>query len=199
MMKTIFYIYELCSSFADFAPLPPWAQRHLWLRYEVKGYTKEIVQDYEQRLDTIYGRQVIRTLEKVTATDLFYLRSMDEGTAINIPYLLAIGELRVIDMDELVRLRICERLGDTWAWVAPRPERKPIDVAGAHRIDDNEMGLDIADTLCFQLGRVRRSMTLRLFILALRLYTIEEIARDGFEAYWASSLRGIADRGDLSD
>ncbi|GKA60554.1 hypothetical protein Tco_0759961 [Tanacetum coccineum] len=27
--------------------------------------------------------------------------------------------------DELVRLHICERLDDTWAWVAPGPERQP--------------------------------------------------------------------------
>nr|GEY31449.1 hypothetical protein [Tanacetum cinerariifolium] len=97
--------------------------------------------------------------EKVTATNLFYLRSMDEGTAAKVSYLLAqylfrhaegrkygarlsgghfigrlaehfglitkegirgmtvvVVELRMIDMDELVRLRICERLGDTWAW-----------------------------------------------------------------------------------
>nr|GFA06512.1 hypothetical protein [Tanacetum cinerariifolium] len=39
------------------ASLPPRAQRHLWLRYEVKGYTKDIVQDYEQRLDMIFSRQ----------------------------------------------------------------------------------------------------------------------------------------------
>ncbi|GJW08570.1 hypothetical protein Tco_1570993 [Tanacetum coccineum] len=142
----------------NMAPLPPRAQRHLWLRYQVEGYTEEIVHDFEQRLDTIFGRQVNRvhvldfaglteemrqTLadrmrmvytgdegqelftsgarhrmtwkqfilalglhtaeemvedgfeaywgqapEKVTATDLFYLRSMDQGTA-NVSYLLA--------------------------------------------------------------------------------------------------------------
>ncbi|GJV10100.1 hypothetical protein Tco_1351641 [Tanacetum coccineum] len=52
-----------------------------------------------------------------------------------------------------------------------------------YRIDDTEMGLDTADTLCFQLGRARRSMTWRRFILALGLHTIEEIAGDGFETY----------------
>ncbi|GJU62293.1 hypothetical protein Tco_1244128 [Tanacetum coccineum] len=99
--------------------------------------------------------------KKVTATDLFYLRSMDQGMA-NFPYLLAqylfrhaqgrksgarmsggyfIGRLAehiglisdeglmglsviarmlpVINLDELVKLNICVRLGDTWAWVAP--------------------------------------------------------------------------------
>nr|GEV85029.1 hypothetical protein [Tanacetum cinerariifolium] len=93
--------------------------------------------------------------EKVTAIDLFYLRSMDQGT-VNVPYLLAqylfrhtkgrksearmsgghfIGRLAehfglvsdegliglfviarvllVINLDELVKLNICVRLGDT--------------------------------------------------------------------------------------
>ncbi|GJT54835.1 hypothetical protein Tco_0989889 [Tanacetum coccineum] len=30
----------------------------LWLRYQVEGYTEEIVHDFEQRLKTIFGRQV---------------------------------------------------------------------------------------------------------------------------------------------
>ncbi|GJV95669.1 hypothetical protein Tco_1547246 [Tanacetum coccineum] len=52
-----------------------------------------------------------QALEKVTATDLFYLRSMDEGMAVNVPYLLAQYLFRhadrrkcgarMIDMDEL--------------------------------------------------------------------------------------------------
>ncbi|GJV44415.1 hypothetical protein Tco_1428951 [Tanacetum coccineum] len=44
----------------DMTPLPPCDQRHLWLRYQVEGYTKEIVHDFEQRLETIFGRQVNR-------------------------------------------------------------------------------------------------------------------------------------------
>nr|GEW02199.1 ribonuclease H-like domain-containing protein [Tanacetum cinerariifolium] len=66
--------------------------------------------------------------EKVTVTDLFYLRGMDVGS-VNIPYLLARylrlfasrrkqgamisegqRELLVIDMTELVRLQICEEI-----------------------------------------------------------------------------------------
>ncbi|GKD05358.1 hypothetical protein Tco_1180332, partial [Tanacetum coccineum] len=38
------------------APLPPRDQRrHLWLRYQVEGYTKNIVHNFEQRLETIFG------------------------------------------------------------------------------------------------------------------------------------------------
>nr|GEU94327.1 RNA-directed DNA polymerase, eukaryota [Tanacetum cinerariifolium] len=52
------------------------------------------------------------------------------------------------------------------------------------RISDTELGLDIADTLCFQLGGARHSMTWRHFILALGVHTTEEMVGDGFEAYW---------------
>ncbi|GKB01025.1 hypothetical protein Tco_0829069 [Tanacetum coccineum] len=108
--------------------------------------------------------------EKLTATDLFYLRSMDEGTAVDVPYLLAqylirhdegrkrgarlsskyfvgclvehfglvteeglqglivvVGELQMVGIDELVRLRICKRFGDTLAWVASGLERQQAD------------------------------------------------------------------------
>ncbi|GKE29171.1 hypothetical protein Tco_1444555 [Tanacetum coccineum] len=42
------------------APLPPRDHRHLWLHYQVEGYTEEIVHDFKQRLETIFGRQVKR-------------------------------------------------------------------------------------------------------------------------------------------
>ncbi|GKD97100.1 hypothetical protein Tco_1380997, partial [Tanacetum coccineum] len=63
----------------------------------------------------------------------------------------------------------------------------------------NDMGLDVADTLCFQIGGTRRSMTWRQFILALGLHTVEEMEEDGFGAYWLGSERVIPDKGDLSD
>ncbi|GJY20238.1 hypothetical protein Tco_0392804 [Tanacetum coccineum] len=111
--------------------------------------------------------------EKVTVTDLFYLRGMDVGS-VNIPYLLArylrrfaarrkseahiscgqfvarlaehfglltaeiLGgltvttpKLPIINMAELVRLHICKKLDDTWAWVAMGLERQPDPVASA--------------------------------------------------------------------
>ncbi|GJU25842.1 hypothetical protein Tco_1164463 [Tanacetum coccineum] len=38
-------------------------------------------------------------------------------------------------MDELARLHICKRLGDTWAWVACGPERQQVVVAGVAQAD----------------------------------------------------------------
>ncbi|GKB29809.1 hypothetical protein Tco_0869210 [Tanacetum coccineum] len=84
--------------------------------------------------------------EKVTVTDLLYLRRLDVGS-VNIPYLLAQYLRRfstrrksgahisnrqfIIDMAELVRLQICVQLDVTWAWVAMGPERHPEATAGA--------------------------------------------------------------------
>ncbi|GJT63640.1 hypothetical protein Tco_1015120, partial [Tanacetum coccineum] len=50
------------------------------------------------------------------------------------------------------------------------------------RMSDTEMGLDVADTLFFQLGGARRRMTWRQFILALGLHTEQEMAEAGFGA-----------------
>ncbi|GJU09485.1 hypothetical protein Tco_1131881 [Tanacetum coccineum] len=50
---------------------------------------------------------------------------------------------------------------------------------GQQVMSNTEMGLDVADTLCFQLGGVRRRMTWRQFILALGLHTEQEIAEAG--------------------
>ncbi|GKE45168.1 hypothetical protein Tco_1472452 [Tanacetum coccineum] len=67
------------------------------------------------------------------------------------------------------------------------------------RMSDTEMGLDVADTMCFQLGGVRRRMTWRQFILALGLHTEQEMAKARFGAYLASSDRVIPKQGDLRD
>nr|GEZ83562.1 hypothetical protein [Tanacetum cinerariifolium] len=48
---------RIMTSIIDMAPLPPRDQRYLWLRYQVVGYNKEIVHDFEQRLEMIFGRQ----------------------------------------------------------------------------------------------------------------------------------------------
>ncbi|GKB33833.1 hypothetical protein Tco_0873234 [Tanacetum coccineum] len=96
--------------------------------------------------------------KKVTGVDLFYLRSMDRGTA-NVPYLLAQylfhhaegrksgawlsrGELPVIDLHELARLNICARFSDTWAWVAPGPEWQQAATAGALGAAEDALAVD---------------------------------------------------------
>ncbi|GKE50954.1 hypothetical protein Tco_1486110, partial [Tanacetum coccineum] len=67
------------------------------------------------------------------------------------------------------------------------------------RMSDTEMGLDVADTLCFHLGETRRRMTWRQFILALGLHSEEEMAEARFGAYWLGSEKVIPNKGDLRD
>nr|GEZ51056.1 hypothetical protein [Tanacetum cinerariifolium] len=50
--------------------------------------------------------------------------------------------LSIINLDELVKLMICVMLGDTWAWVAPRPERQPIVTVGAPEVTDGAPNVD---------------------------------------------------------
>ncbi|GJW70481.1 hypothetical protein Tco_0127398 [Tanacetum coccineum] len=75
--------------------------------------------------------------EKVTSTDLFYLRGMDVRS-VNIPYLLArylrrfaSGKKRGAMISRGQFLKICDELDNTSAWVALRPERQPDAVAEA--------------------------------------------------------------------
>ncbi|GJU67280.1 hypothetical protein Tco_1253539 [Tanacetum coccineum] len=75
-------------------------------------------------------------------------------------------------------------------------EQNSIDTKG---MSDTEIGLDVADTLCFHLGGARRKMTWRQFILALGLHNEEEMAEAGFIAYCQGSERVIPDKGDLRD
>ncbi|GJW63792.1 hypothetical protein Tco_0115676 [Tanacetum coccineum] len=50
---------------------------------------------------------------------------------------------------------------------------------GQQVMSDTEMGLNVTDTLCFQLGGIRRRMMWREFILALGLHTEQEMAEAG--------------------
>ncbi|GKA40000.1 hypothetical protein Tco_0732593 [Tanacetum coccineum] len=93
--------------------------------------------------------------EKVTVTDLFYLRGLDVGS-VNIPYLLLTAEilgglmvvapeLQMIDMAELVRLQICVHHDDTWAWVAIGLERQPDAMVSASVVAKDAPAVDEGD------------------------------------------------------
>nr|GEW28848.1 hypothetical protein [Tanacetum cinerariifolium] len=59
LIFSAFLLPDTCGNFnKDMAPPPPRAQRHQWLRYEVEGYTNEIILDFEERLGMIFGRQI---------------------------------------------------------------------------------------------------------------------------------------------
>ncbi|GKA71547.1 hypothetical protein Tco_0777686 [Tanacetum coccineum] len=86
----------------------------------------------------------------------------------------------------------------TYPWLRYQVEGHTEGAKGS-RMSDTKMGLDVADTLCFQLGGVKRRMTWTQFILVLGLHTEQEMTKVGFGAYWDGSDRLIPDKGDLRD
>ncbi|GJW90626.1 retrovirus-related pol polyprotein from transposon opus [Tanacetum coccineum] len=120
------------------------ARRHMSWREFILGMGLHTAEEIESARFGTYWAESARQIpdkgapEKVTVTDLFYLRGMDVGS-VNIPYLLArlkglaviVQDLLVIDMAKLVRLQICEELDDTWAWVSPGLERQPNAATGS--------------------------------------------------------------------
>ncbi|GKF19451.1 hypothetical protein Tco_0068089, partial [Tanacetum coccineum] len=71
---------------------------------------------------------------------------------------------------------------------APLVGESILEFLSTCRISETEIGLDVADTLCFQLGGVRKRMTWRQFILALGLHTEQEMAEAG--DYWIEISSG---------
>ncbi|GKB71787.1 hypothetical protein Tco_0933199 [Tanacetum coccineum] len=61
------------------------------------------------------------------------------------------------------------------------------------------LDLDAPDTIQFQLGRARRRLSWRQFIMALGLHTGEEMESPSFARYWSESYRIIPVKGDLHD
>ncbi|GJW25908.1 hypothetical protein Tco_0039719 [Tanacetum coccineum] len=129
------------------APLPPRDQRHPWLRYQVEGYTEDIMHTFEQRLEMIFGRSVNR----VYVLDFpGFTEEMRKTLA---------GRLRMVytkdDGQELFTNHAWRRLFEIQG---PLVREFILELLSTYRMSDSEMGLDVADTLCFQLGGARRML-----------------------------------------
>ncbi|GJU41692.1 hypothetical protein Tco_1194649 [Tanacetum coccineum] len=90
-----------------------------------------------------------QALEKVTVTDLFYLRGMDVDS-VNHLYLLA-RYLRLFTAGRKSKAHIsrgqfiCAQFDDTWAWVAMGLERQPDAAAGAPAVAEDAPAVDEGD------------------------------------------------------
>nr|GEU88951.1 hypothetical protein [Tanacetum cinerariifolium] len=58
LTSKLYFLTEPSINPQHMAPLPPRAQRHPWIRNQVEGYTKKIVHDFEQIVETVLGRPV---------------------------------------------------------------------------------------------------------------------------------------------
>ncbi|GKE37866.1 hypothetical protein Tco_1461271, partial [Tanacetum coccineum] len=129
------------------APLPAADQRHPWLRYQIDEYIEGIRHSYEQRLETIWSRMVNRV------------------------YVLDFKGLTLEMREDLeVRLRMVysgegQQVFMSYAWRrlfrirAPLVREFILEFLRTCRMSDTEMGLDVADTLFFQLGGAPEKVT----------------------------------------
>ncbi|GJW89661.1 hypothetical protein Tco_0167214 [Tanacetum coccineum] len=164
------FLYSRAFLF-DFADmdLPPREQRHKFLRYEGLEYSDTDIIDFEARLARIHRREVHRV-------PVFDFRGL--------PDLMA---------EELTARMLMEHRDDQGVSVfTSRAWRRLFDIRGplvhelileffsTFRFGQAMLDLDTPRTLPFQLGRAKRRMSWREFILALGLHTVVEMQTAGF-------------------
>ncbi|GJW02369.1 hypothetical protein Tco_1561225 [Tanacetum coccineum] len=117
------------------------------MELKVNGYTEEIVHDFEQRLETIFGRQVNR----VHILDF-------EGLTPDMRQDLAERLRMVYTRDDGQEVFVSHTWRRLFEIRAPLVHEILLEFFSTCMIG-SEMWLDVTDTLCFQLGGARRSMT----------------------------------------
>ncbi|GJU52272.1 hypothetical protein Tco_1225986 [Tanacetum coccineum] len=96
---------------------------------------------------TIFGKG--QAPKKVTTTDIFFLRSIDEGTMVITEQSLQnltveVRHISTIDPDELIRLRICERLLNTAPLMPQATAAAPRTIAQRlHRVEEEVPASDV--------------------------------------------------------
>ncbi|GJV33319.1 hypothetical protein Tco_1393719 [Tanacetum coccineum] len=143
--------------------------------------------DFETRLAKIYRREVHRV-------QVFDFGGLSDLMAKGLSSRMLM-EHRDAQGQSLFTSRAWSRLFDIRG---PLVHELILEFFSTYRFGEVVLDLDTAGALQFQLGRVRRHMSWREFILALGLHTTEEMQTASFGLYWAESERQIPDKGHLS-
>ncbi|GJU94052.1 hypothetical protein Tco_1318808 [Tanacetum coccineum] len=130
---------DIIQSSEDMAPIPAADQRHPWLRYQIEEYTNGIRHSYEQRIETIWSRPVNR----VHILDF-------EGLTPEMRQDLAV-RLRMVYSREGKQVFMRHAWRRLFRIQAPLVCEFILEFLSTCRMSDTEMGLDVANTLCFQL------------------------------------------------
>ncbi|GJR69405.1 hypothetical protein Tco_0015470 [Tanacetum coccineum] len=156
--------------------------------WRVMGYIEGIVHSFEWRLEKIWGRSV-KQVHKLNFKDLTPKMRQDLAVRLRMVYVRDDGKQTFVShaWRRLFGIR------------GPLVRKFILEFLSTCKMSDTKMDFDVAGTLCFQLGGVRRSMSWRQFILALGLHTEQYMAQAGFGAYWFVSERFFPDKGGLRD
>ncbi|GKA04463.1 reverse transcriptase domain-containing protein [Tanacetum coccineum] len=143
------------------------------IQSSVGNYTDADIANFETRLGKIYGREVhrVQVFDFGGLTDL-----MAEGLR---------GRMLMEHKDAqgqgVFISRASRRLFEIRG---PIVHELILEFFSTFRFGEAVLDLDTAGALQFQLGGVRRRMSWKQFILALRLHTSEEMETAGFGLYW---------------
>ncbi|GJZ84887.1 hypothetical protein Tco_0650226 [Tanacetum coccineum] len=166
-----FYTLVLSSiDFADMA-LPPREQRHRFLRYEALEYPDTDIVDFEGRLARIHRREVHRV-------PIFDLGGL--------PDLMAKGLSGRMLMEHRDKAGVSVFTSRAWRRMfdirGPLVHELILEFFSTFRFGQAILDLDTPGTLQFKLGRARRRISWRQFILALGLHTEEEMQTMGISS-----------------
>ncbi|GKE11756.1 hypothetical protein Tco_1415307 [Tanacetum coccineum] len=200
-------IKNLCQDMA----LPPIDQRHQYYRFDGLQYTKGDIADFQTRFPMLYMREVHKVQSVFTSRalrQLFDIRGLlAHKLILEFFSTLRFGEA-VLNLDTARALQFqLARVRRRMSW------REFILALGLHTTEEmqtagfgyvsrgtHSLGCGWSSVMVmglwcslvrheFQLGKARRSMTWRQFILALGLHTAKEMTENGFGAYWDPILR----------
>nr|GEV80798.1 hypothetical protein [Tanacetum cinerariifolium] len=153
--------------------LPPRDQRHSFLGFEGLEYTGVDIFDFEGRLGKIYDRGMLKGMA-LPPKDQRHLSLGFEGleyTSVDIFNFEGRGPL----VHELI-----------------------LGFFSSFRMAERVIDLDVVGTLQLHLGKAKRRMSWKEFILALGLHTEKDMGYACFGLYWAESARQISEKEDLS-
>ncbi|GKF54158.1 hypothetical protein Tco_0161068, partial [Tanacetum coccineum] len=152
-----------------YAPLPSREQRHPCLRYQGLEYTDADIIDFEDRLERIYSREI----HKAQVVDFQGMPELMRD--------VLFARMRMEHHDDAsVVIFTSQAYGRLFDTRGPLVRELILEFLSMLRFGEVLLDLDAPSTIQFQLGRARRRLRWRQFILALGLHTGEEMESLGF-------------------
>ncbi|GKD80298.1 hypothetical protein Tco_1342919, partial [Tanacetum coccineum] len=151
-----------------------------WLKFSTRTFTKDSRNEFHKR----YSKLLRKEIEGPEALDYAEFSTLHDGVA-----------LQNLDQFCHVSYRHDDRIFTSQAWsklfkIQEQVVREYVmEFLSCFTFKDHVVELDIADTMVFQLGGVKRSMSMRQFILALGLYIPEEMNNNLFGPFRRHSAK----------
>ncbi|GKD71524.1 hypothetical protein Tco_1325614, partial [Tanacetum coccineum] len=151
-----------------------------WVKFNSYDFTPDNLKEFRKR----YSKLLRKEIEGPEALDYAEFSTLHDGVA-----------LQNLDQFCHVSYRHDDRIFTSQEWNKLFKIQEPVvkeyvmEFLSCFTFKDHVVELDIADTMVFQLGGVKRSMSMRQFILALGLYIPEEMNNNLFGPFRDACFR----------